>query len=331
MKKLLLILVLLLSFGYSQKAIAYDFWAVNSQGDTIYYRFINGSDSTVQVTYEGTVTIFQGMFSLSGKRYDGDITIPSTVTFNEKTYTVSAVGLYAFYKATITSITLPGTIAIIDEHAFWYCKNLHSINFAPNSTTEMRIGIYAFAECSNLRYINIPDYVTSIDDNAFFYTGLEMIIFGNSVSYLGWHVIPTSSTSIVICNSKIPPITEEYPFGGFFRTIIVPCESVEAYKSAPNLDFYDYSTCIGLGDLKKEEIEIIVYPNPAKDNITIQTKQLKGGSLLIYDIMGKEVLSTRINNDETILNINNLKTGVYILKVLNKENLIVGNKKIIKQ
>ncbi len=331
MKKLLLALVLLLSIGFSQKAFAYDFWAVNSQGDTIFYRFIAGSDSTVKVTYEGTIQIFQGWVTVSGKAYVGDITIPSTVTFNGKTYTVSTIGEYAFEDGRITSITLPGTIATIESHAFENCENLNSINFSPTSTTEMVIGETICYECRNLKYINIPDYVTSIGSDAFIYTGLEVIIFGNSVSYLGRHVIPASSTSIVICNSKIPPITEEYPFGGFFRTIIAPCESVETYKSAPNLDFYDYSTCIGLEDLKKEEIDFILYPNPAKDNITIRTKQLKDGSLFIYDIMGKEVLSTRINNDETILNINNLKTGVYILKVLNIENSIVGNKKIIKQ
>lgn len=47
--------------------------------------------------------------------------------------------------------------------------------------------------------------------------------------------------------------------------------------------------------------------------------------------MGKEILRRRINNDETILDINRLKAGVYILKVLNSENIIAGNKKIIKQ
>ncbi|MCK9320769.1 MAG: T9SS type A sorting domain-containing protein, partial [Bacteroidales bacterium] len=114
-------------------------------------------------------------------------------------------------------------------------------------------------------------------------------------------------------------------------TIIVPCESVEAYRSAPNLDIYDYSTCIGLEDIVKENIDFIVYPNPAKDNITITTKQLEGGILSLYDIMGKEILRRRINNDETILDINSLKAGIYILKVLDKENSIVGNKKIIKQ
>ena len=67
MKKLLFILFAILSIGISQKASAYDFSAVNSDGDTIYYRFISGSDSTVQVTYEGTVGYFRGFFQFMGK------------------------------------------------------------------------------------------------------------------------------------------------------------------------------------------------------------------------------------------------------------------------
>lgn len=328
MKKLLLALVLLLSIGFSQKAFAYDFWAVNNNGDTIFYRFIAGSDSTVQVTYEGTIQIFQGWVTVSGKGYNGDITIPSTVTFNGKTYTVSTIGEYAFYNGRITSITLPGTIATIESHAFEYCENLNSINFSPTSTTEMVIGETVCYHCYNLKYINIPDYVTSIGSEAFLYSGLKGVILGNSISHIGDYACPSE---VVICNALNPPVAGRYSLGDISSTIIVPCESVEAYRSAPNLDIYDYSTCIGLEDLKKEELEFIAYPNPAKDNITIQTKQLKGGSLFVYDIMGKEVLSAKINNDETNLSLNNLKAGVYILKVLNSENLIVGNKKIIKQ
>ncbi|MFA6662496.1 MAG: leucine-rich repeat protein [Bacilli bacterium] len=226
------------------------------------------------------------------------------------------------------TITLPPTITSIESEAFLDCKKLYAINFAPNSTTEMKIARSICHHCYNLKYINIPDYVTSIGSEAFLYSGLKMVILGNSVSYIGDLACPSD---VAICQTPIPPIAGQYPFGSISKTIIVPCESVEAYTSAPNLDFYDYSTCIGLEDIVKENIDFTVYPNPAKDNITISTKQLEGGILSLYDIMGKEILRRRINNDETILDINRLKTGVYILKVLNSENIIAGNKKIIKQ
>ena len=265
-----------------------------------------------------------------GKYYTSEhIVIPQTVTYNGRTYTVSIIGSRAFYYSRMLTITLPSTIISIENHAFYYCNKLYSINFAPNSTTEMKIAGYICDECKSLTYINIPDYVTSIGSEAFFYigTGLEMAILGKSISYIGDYAF---NSKVVICHALNPPVAGQYSLGDTSSTVIVPCESVEAYRSAPNLDIYNYSTCIGLEDISKENIDFIVYPNPAKNNITIITKQLQGGILSLYDIMGKEILRRRINNDETILDINRLKAGVFILKVLNSENIIAGNKKIIK-
>lgn len=328
MKKLFILFIALLSVCISQKASAYDFSAVNSDGDTIYYRFIYGSDSTVMVTYEGTVGYFRGFFSLSGKRYDGDITIPPTVTLNEKTYTVSTIGEHAFYKATITSITFPASITLIAGGAFEFCRNLRTINFPTNATTKMRIGYRAFDECNNLEYLNIPNSVTYIGDEAFLYTGLKMVILGNSVSYIGYLAFPSY---YYISYSIVPPAAGQYPLGTSDSFVLVPCESVEAYRSAPNWDIYNYNSCIGLEDIGKENLNIIVYPNPAKDNITIKTNQLNGGNLYIYDIMGKELLRKTISGNEAFLDISNLQAGIYVLKVLSKDDSIVGNRKFIKQ
>ena len=328
MKKLLFILFAILSIGISQKASAYDFSAVNSDGDTIYYRFISGSDSTVQVTYEGTVGNFHGMPTYSGKNYAGDLIIPPTVTHNEKKYTVSIIGWYSFWRCyDLLSITLPETITLIAGEAFVFCRNLRTINFPTNSATKMDIGYRAFDECNNLEYLNIPNSVTYIGDEAFLYTGLKMVILGNSVSYIGYLAFPSY---YYISYSIVPPIAGQYPLGTSDSFVLVPCESVEAYKSAPNWDIYDYSSCIGLEEIRKENLDIIVYPNPANNNITIKANQLNGGYLFLYDIMGKEVLRKTISGDETFLDISNLKSGIYVLKVLSKDNSIVENRKIIK-
>lgn len=87
----------------------------------------------------------------------------------------------------IKSITIPGHIKSIGEHAFAYCRSLTSITI-PDSVTSIKwrafsgctgltsvtigngmtsiIG-YTFEGCSSLASINIPDSVTSIDYNTF--------------------------------------------------------------------------------------------------------------------------------------------------------------------
>ena len=77
--------------------------------------------------------------------YSGDVTIPKTVTYGGKKYSVTSIGEWAFYD----------------------CRNLTSV-VIPNSVTS--IGNGAFAACSSLTTIKIPNSVTSVGSQAFDYT-----------------------------------------------------------------------------------------------------------------------------------------------------------------
>ena len=57
--------------------------------------------------------------------YEGDVIIPSTVSYEEENYTVTSIGGYSFYDCKdLTSIDLPSTLTSIGEHAFGYCTGL---------------------------------------------------------------------------------------------------------------------------------------------------------------------------------------------------------------
>ena len=326
MKKLFILFIALLSVCISQKASAYHFYAVNDNGDTIYYGFT--SDSTVAVVHEGRIWVDHGIYRYSGKKYKGNIVIPPTVSYNERTYTVSIINVRAFWDSEIISIILPETITMIDWDAFNGSKNLQSVTI-PNST--LIIKARAFKGCG-LQYVNIGNSVTIIEQDAFsFCSNLKTVIIGNSVQVIedrAFFTIPF----LIISYTESPPIIYENTFyqSGTIP-ILVPCESMEAYRTAPYWSDFDYNSCIGLEDIGKENLNIIVYPNPAKDNITIKTNQLNGGNLYIYDIMGRELTGKQINNDETIVDISSLNSGIYILKAISKDNKIVGNRKFIKQ
>lgn len=94
-----------------------------------------------------------------------EVTIPEQISYNGKTYTVTAIGQYAFSRTTdIKRINLPSTIRSFGVYAFSYCTNLESINM-PESLTA--IGNNAFELCRKITYVKLPSGVTEIGAYAF--------------------------------------------------------------------------------------------------------------------------------------------------------------------
>ena len=136
MKKLIKLFAVVIAVIISNSVFAYDF-----EVDGIYYN--KRSDSTVAVTYKNS----------NGNSYSGDVTIPSSVTYDETTYNVTSIGGYAFYKCTsLTSITIPNNVTFIGSSAFSSCTGLTNITIPDSVVT---IGDYAFAGCSSLTNITI--------------------------------------------------------------------------------------------------------------------------------------------------------------------------------
>jgi len=132
-------------------AIAHDF-----EVDGIYY-LKNGTNAIV--TFRGA-----NQYSYNNE-YFGEISIPSTVTYNGTTYIVSSIGEYAFYSSyDLTSITIPNSVTSIGNNAFAFCNNLLDLDL-PNSVSS--IGEGAFDGCSSLTSVTIPNSVTSIGKRAF--------------------------------------------------------------------------------------------------------------------------------------------------------------------
>ena len=129
---------------------------------------IQGLTYTLNADHTATVA------SYDNNTPDGVIDIPDTVTSGSQTYTVTAIGEYAFNPSTtitnVSSIFIPATVTSIGRFAFRCCKFLATVTFAEGSQLKS-IGVSAFSGTTSahprFKEIQIPDSVETIGTSAF--------------------------------------------------------------------------------------------------------------------------------------------------------------------
>jgi len=138
-------------------------------------------------------------------KYSDSISIPSTVTYESTTYRVTSIGAYAFNGCSkLTKIRIPNSVTRIGEFAFSNCSSLpveDNIRYADTylveavdktlSTCAVKegtkwIGDMAFMNCHSLKWVSIPNSMTSIGSGAFYgCDSLTSIRIPNSVTRIG--------------------------------------------------------------------------------------------------------------------------------------------------
>lgn len=73
-----------------------------------------------------------------------------------------------------------------------------------------------------------------------------------------------------------------------------------------------YNCVLSVDDFAKKDI-IAIYPNPVSDILNISMKINKEEKVEIYNMEGRKVLETTINNGKNTINVSHLQTGDYIL------------------
>ncbi|MBQ7258407.1 MAG: leucine-rich repeat domain-containing protein [Paludibacteraceae bacterium] len=144
---------------------------------------------------------------------------------------------------TVTYSDVAYSVTSIGDHAFAECTGLTSVTI-PNSVTS--IGTEAFRFCTGLTSVTIPNSVTSIGDNAFYgCSGLTSIEIPNSVTSIGGSAFSrcSSLTSVTIPNS-VTSIGREAFSGCSGLT------SIEIPNSVTSIGDQAFQSCTGLTSIE---------------------------------------------------------------------------------
>ena len=189
----------------SLNVLAFDF-----ETDGIYYT----------ITGSGTVSVVKGTYD-----YDGDVTIPKTVSNGVETFNVTgigegafkscgelvsvtmpegltSIGNEAFYQSSIKTVSLPSTLNSMGASAFRECRNLTGI-VLPDAIKEIKE--YSFYYCENLKTMTLGNQTANIEQYAFHCTSIEKLVIPNTMKSVGIYAFSNCNSlkTLIINNAAV--------------------------------------------------------------------------------------------------------------------------------
>ena len=209
-------------------ASAYDF-----QDGAFYYNILSLSDLTVQVTCSDV----EDEYDNHTATYSGDITIPKTVEYSGRTFTVSSINSYAFINCHVGTLTIPENVKTISAKE--YIGNNQKIGSMLGTFKKL--------------VIEDSDVPIECDDGLVRGQVTESVYLGRNIS--GW--------SGAIVDSSEGGDYAEITFGNKVTTLGRVCEnckkltSVVLPKSIKSLTSRSFHGCTSLEAIKGEGVELI--------------------------------------------------------------------------
>jgi hypothetical protein len=94
-----------------------------------------------------------------------------------------------------------------------------------------------------------------------------------------------------------------------------------AYYYIDGVSVIPDSIYLGVDDIENEEV-FNLYPNPAKENVTVEMKNGHNMRLELYDAIGGLVLKQNMRSSRENIGVGHLPAGMYVITLLNKGTVV---------
>ena len=180
-----------------------------------------------------------------------------------------------------------------------YAGGQSTSNYFKGSIDEIGIWSRALTACEIKKLYYSPSF-TLAASNASICVGQSLTLSAGGVPNYSWSNGANTATTVVT-----PTASTVYTVSSTYTTGCADTKTIAVTVNA----------CTGISELNKENT-ISIYPNPAKESITItSTNALAGKFYVIHDATGKQVAKGILSPEKTSVSLTGLSAGLYILSV----------------
>ncbi|MBS1652539.1 MAG: T9SS type A sorting domain-containing protein [Bacteroidetes bacterium] len=292
------------------------------------YDFVNSIFSETRLIYDSAVykslrAVTPVMLSVTNQTYTP---LGNIISFNVvSTFTTPASGDYRL-NAYLIENNVTGNPSDSSYNGFNQLNNYHLVPWSPyyldgyynNAATNWMLKPWQYSHQNTLIYAfnGISGLAATIPST--------IATSGQTFQQTYTLALPTPANGIKKYNPDniyiVGMITENNP--NLLYCSVLNCQKV---KLTTNPEV------VAVPENKMPFGEISVYPNPASNYVTINYNNSSAYKVELIDITGKSVILENINGFDAVINIDNLSSGLYLLKVSNTKGEVYTKKLLIER
>ncbi|MCH8546850.1 MAG: T9SS type A sorting domain-containing protein, partial [Cryomorphaceae bacterium] len=113
---------------------------------------------------------------------------------------------------------------------------------------------------------------------------------------------------------------------GFGEYRLLPRANDDFINPNFSLDSLDCRPTVSVKQFDNE-VFARIFPNPAQTQVTIQTE--RGDAVVVYDLNGRVISQEALRGGEAIVNVENLQSGMYIMRIVEQGRVIKTAKVLV--